>query len=170
MNSSEGFQHHFNIISKFVCCGCYMKKNVAFTLFSFAVLKWDECLSVQLPLQLLLELEAKLLDQNENLNYLECRWNQTLVPMTCNQVFPVTQFLSTFPFYQKSTFPFYQKGMYELFMLLLEKEWKYQKTPIWILSSAKSPAQNVNYEIRVCTEKTWLKQLFKDQDIILLSL
>ena len=69
-----------------------------------------------------------------------------------------------------STFPFYQKGMYKLFMLLLEKEWKYPKTPICILSSAKSPAQNVNYKIRVCTEKTWLKQLFKDQDIILLSL
>ena len=49
-----------------------MKKNVAFTLTSFAVLKWDECLSVQLPfelpfqipVQLLLELEANLLDQN----------------------------------------------------------------------------------------------------------
>ena len=36
--SSEGFQHHFTIISKFVCCGCYMRKNVAFTLISFAVL------------------------------------------------------------------------------------------------------------------------------------
>ena len=50
-----------------------MKKDVAFTLISFAVLKWDECLSVQLPfelpvqipVQLLLELEAKLLDLNE---------------------------------------------------------------------------------------------------------
>ena len=49
-----------------------MKKNVAFTLISFAELKWDEYLSVQLPfelpfqisVQLLLELEAKLLDQN----------------------------------------------------------------------------------------------------------
>ena len=39
MTSSEGFQHHFTIISKFVCCGCYIKKNVAFTLISFAVLK-----------------------------------------------------------------------------------------------------------------------------------
>ena len=45
MTSSEGFQHHFNIISKFVCCGFYMKQNVAFTLISVAVLKWDECLS-----------------------------------------------------------------------------------------------------------------------------
>ena len=37
MTSSEGFQHHFTIISKFVCFGCYMNKNVAFTLISFAV-------------------------------------------------------------------------------------------------------------------------------------
>ena len=49
-----------------------MKKNVGFTLISFVVLKWDECLSVllsfelpvQIPVQLLLELEANLLDQN----------------------------------------------------------------------------------------------------------
>ena len=49
-----------------------MKKNVAFTLISFAVLKWDDCLSVQvlfevpvqLLVQLLLELEANWLDQN----------------------------------------------------------------------------------------------------------
>ena len=78
MTSSEEFYHHFDIISKFVCCGCYSKKNVAFTLISFAVLKCDECLSVQLrfqlpvqiPVQLLLELEANLLDQN--VNVLEC--------------------------------------------------------------------------------------------------
>ena len=65
---------YFNIISKFVCCGFYMKNNVAFTLISFAVLKWDECLSVQLPFELPfeipfwlhLELEAHLLDQNVN--------------------------------------------------------------------------------------------------------
>jgi hypothetical protein len=42
-----------------------MKKNIAFTV---AVLKQNECLSVQLPfelpVQLLLELEANLLDQN----------------------------------------------------------------------------------------------------------
>ena len=74
MTSSEGFQHHFSIISKKFCFGFYMKENVAFTLISFAVLKWDECLSVQLPFelpvqiqaQLLLELEANVLDQNEN--------------------------------------------------------------------------------------------------------
>ena len=49
-----------------------MKKNVAFTLISFAVLKWNECLSVQLPfelpfqilVQLLLELEPNLLVEN----------------------------------------------------------------------------------------------------------
>jgi hypothetical protein len=61
MTSSEGFQQHFSIISKSVCCGFYMKKNVAFALISFAVLKLYDCLSVQLPfeltLQLLLELE-----------------------------------------------------------------------------------------------------------------
>ena len=51
-----------------------MEKNVAFTIISFAVLKWDDCLSVQLqfelavqiPVQLLLELESSLLDQNVN--------------------------------------------------------------------------------------------------------
>ena len=32
MTSSEGFQQHFSIISKFVFCGFYMKKNVAYTL------------------------------------------------------------------------------------------------------------------------------------------
>jgi hypothetical protein len=49
-----------------------MKKNVAFTLISFTVLKWDDCLSVQLPfelpvqipVQLLLELELNWLVQN----------------------------------------------------------------------------------------------------------
>ena len=72
MTSSEGFQQHFSIISKSVCCGFDMKKNVAFTLISFAVLKLDDCLSVQLPfelpvqiqLQLLLDLELNLLVQN----------------------------------------------------------------------------------------------------------
>ena len=51
-----------------------MKKNVAFTLISFAVLKWDKCLSVQLsfelpveiPVQLHLELEVNWLVQNVN--------------------------------------------------------------------------------------------------------
>ena len=51
-----------------------MKKNITFTLISLAVLKVDDCLSVQvlfellieIPVQLLLELEANLLDQNVN--------------------------------------------------------------------------------------------------------
>ena len=38
MTSSEGFQQYFSIISNFFCCGFYMKKNVAFTLISFAIL------------------------------------------------------------------------------------------------------------------------------------
>ena len=64
-----------------------MKKNVAFTLISFAVLKCFEHLLVHLPfelpvqitIQLLLELEANLLDQNVNVlelelsNAFECR-------------------------------------------------------------------------------------------------
>ena len=51
-----------------------MKKNLAFTLISFAVLKCDDCLSVQvpfelpvhIPVQLVLELQANWLDQNMN--------------------------------------------------------------------------------------------------------
>ena len=65
------FQQHFSIISKSVCYDFYLKRNVAFTLISFDVLKWDDCLSVQvpfeLPVQLLLEPEANWLDQNVNL-------------------------------------------------------------------------------------------------------
>jgi len=64
-----------------------MKKDVAFTLIYFAVLKWDHCLSAQvpfeLPVQLLLELQANWLDQNVNeleLNYQECRWNNPKIP------------------------------------------------------------------------------------------
>ena len=52
MTSSEEFQQHFSIISKFVCCYFYMKTYVAFTLISFTVLKSDDCLSVQLPFNL----------------------------------------------------------------------------------------------------------------------
>ena len=51
-----------------------MKKNAAFALISFAVLKWHECLSFQLPfeltvevpVQLHLELEVNWLVQNVN--------------------------------------------------------------------------------------------------------
>ena len=60
MTSSEGFQDNFKICF----CGFYMKKNVAFTRITFAVLKLNECLSVELPFQLHLELK---------LNLLECR-------------------------------------------------------------------------------------------------
>ena len=74
MTSSEGFQHCFNTISKFVCCGFHMKKNAAFTFIFFAVLKWNECLSFQtllevpfeISFQMLLELEANWLDRNAN--------------------------------------------------------------------------------------------------------
>ena len=41
-----------------------MKKNVAFKLISFVLLKRDDCLSVQMPVQLLLEVELNLLVQN----------------------------------------------------------------------------------------------------------
>ena len=37
-----------------------MKKNVAFTLISFAVLKWYECLSFQLPFELTVEMPVQL--------------------------------------------------------------------------------------------------------------
>ena len=70
-----------------------MKKNVAFTLISFAVLKWDDCLLVQVPfelpvetlVQLLLELEANWLDQNVNelkFEQLESKWND---PVTLSE-------------------------------------------------------------------------------------
>ena len=45
------------------------KECIALKLISFAVLKWDDCLSVklpfELPVQLLLELELNLLVQNK---------------------------------------------------------------------------------------------------------
>ena len=37
-----------------------MKKNAAFALISFAVLKWHECLSFQLPFELTVELPVQL--------------------------------------------------------------------------------------------------------------
>ena len=52
----KSFQQHFSIFSKFVCCGFYIKNDVAFTLISFALPKWDECLSVQLPFELPVEI------------------------------------------------------------------------------------------------------------------
>ena len=65
MTSSEGFQQHFSIISKSVCCGFYMKKNAVFNLISFTV-QLSFALPVQISVQLLLELEANLLFQNVN--------------------------------------------------------------------------------------------------------
>ena len=56
----KSFQQHFSIISKFVCCGFYIKKDVAFTLISFALLKWHQCLSVQLPFELPVEIPVQL--------------------------------------------------------------------------------------------------------------
>ena len=52
MTTSEGFQQHFSIISKCVCCVFYIKKNMTFVLISFAVLKLDDCKYVQLPFEL----------------------------------------------------------------------------------------------------------------------
>ena len=57
-----------------MCVVVLHEKKIAFTLISFAVLKWDDCLSVQVPfellvqilVQLLLELKANLIDQNVN--------------------------------------------------------------------------------------------------------
>ena len=76
MTSSEESYQYFSIISKFVCCDFSIKKNVAFTLTSFAILKWDEYLIIisltaiwgngSDTAQLLLKLEANLLDQNMN--------------------------------------------------------------------------------------------------------
>ena len=61
MTSSKGFEHHFSIISKFVFYGFYRKKSVAFTLISFAVLKSDDCLSVQVPFKLPVQIPVQLL-------------------------------------------------------------------------------------------------------------
>ena len=43
-----------------------MKKNVAFTLISFAVLKWDDCVSVQLPFELPVQVPVQLLELEPN--------------------------------------------------------------------------------------------------------
>ena len=63
MTGSEGFQQHSSIISKSVRSDFYMKKNVAFTLISFAVLKGDDCLSVQLPFELPVQIPVQILVQ-----------------------------------------------------------------------------------------------------------
>ena len=73
MTSSEGFQQHFSIFLKLVSCGFHMKENVAFTVMSFAVLKWDDylsvqmepALSVQLPFEILVQIPVQLLQELE---------------------------------------------------------------------------------------------------------
>jgi len=75
MTSSEEFQHHFSIISKFVCCVSYMKRMYLLALISFAVLKWDECLSVQLPFELPVQIPVQLLLELKNkLTRSKCEW------------------------------------------------------------------------------------------------
>ena len=43
-----------------------MKKSVAFTLISFAVLKCDDCLSVQVPFELPVQMPVQLLLELED--------------------------------------------------------------------------------------------------------
>ena len=65
----KSFQQHFSIISKFVCCGFYIKKDVAFTLISFALMKWNDCSLVQLPFELSVQIPDQLhleLELNSN--------------------------------------------------------------------------------------------------------
>ena len=93
MTSSKGFQHHFNIISKFVCCGCYMKKNAAFALISFAVLKWHECLSFQLPFELTVELPVQLHLELE-VNLLVCNVIEREIEREKVQMKPPSVFLT----------------------------------------------------------------------------
>jgi hypothetical protein len=70
ITTSKGFPQRFSIISKKFCCGFYMKKKVAFTLISFTVLKWYDCLSVQLPFELPFQISIQLLLQRSLVNYL----------------------------------------------------------------------------------------------------
>ena len=54
-----------------------MKKNIVFTLIFFALMKWDDCLSVQLPfelpfqipVQLFLELEANVDEKTHRIHF-----------------------------------------------------------------------------------------------------
>ena len=71
-----------------------MKKNAAFALISFAVLKWHECLSfqlpfeltVELPVQLHLELEVNLLVRNVIEREIEREKVQMKPPKVCSYV------------------------------------------------------------------------------------
>ena len=60
MTSSRGFQQHISIISKKIFFDFYMKKNLAFTLISFAVKKLYEYLLFQLPFELQVEILVQL--------------------------------------------------------------------------------------------------------------
>ena len=56
-----------------------MKKTVAFTLIYFAALKWDDCLSVQLPFELPIQIPAQLLlevEMNLLQNVIELQYEQ----------------------------------------------------------------------------------------------
>ena len=72
-----------------------MKKNPAFALISFAVLKWHECLSFQLPfeltveipVQLHLELEVNLLVRNVVEREIESERLQMKPPLCSNDIF-----------------------------------------------------------------------------------
>ena len=68
---STTLQHHF----KMCLLRFYMKKRGAFTLIFFAVLKWDDCLSVQLPFEFPVQIPAQLLLELEIPH--EIRWNVT---------------------------------------------------------------------------------------------
>ena len=60
------------------------KNNVAFTLISFPVLKWDDCLSVQLPFELPVQIPVQLFLELE-LNWLhssKCDWTRMYVDET----------------------------------------------------------------------------------------
>ena len=56
-------------------CGYYLKKDVAFTLISFAVLKWDDCLSVQLPFELPVQILIASRTRSE-LTLSKCEWTR----------------------------------------------------------------------------------------------
>ena len=117
------FQQYFSIFSKSVCYVFYLKKNVAFTLISFGVLKWHDCLSVQLPVELPVQLPVQL--RAQLFLALELNWS---VQNGRTESFPFP-FLSqgnlgkfckeTFPRIFKS-FPRFGKRFTKPFLLLLK--------------------------------------------------
>ena len=99
MTSSEGFQQHFSIISKYVCCGFYMKKNVAFYthLFCCTEMRWlfisstaiwvtrSDTSSVSSRTRT--ELTSSKCDSTRIWAYLECRWNNPLFRLETSDTF-----------------------------------------------------------------------------------